>query len=203
MALCHGVQAGTATAANCMAHTLIRTRAISRVETAAGISVAEILSEILAAREIRCGPRDSDTISGDPEHGSSLISQPLVHAGAFFRLRVKRVTGGEPDFGLARKYLHANVPCSVHPDGPSRPAAEIDRTTLHKGTTVIDPNHHRAASTGVRYPYPGPEAKRPVRRSHSTGIEPFPRCRPSPREAGAIIRCDFRLGCSLEKRERA
>lgn len=98
---------------------------------------------------------------------------------------------------LTLNYLNANVSCTAHPDCPSGSAAEINRATLHERTAIIDPDDHRLAITRVRHPDLSPEAKGPMRGCHGTWIEPFSRCRPSPREGLAIVRCDFRLGCTL------
>jgi hypothetical protein len=87
-------------------------------------------------------------------------------------------------------------------DCPSSTAAEINRTTLHERTAIIDPNYHRPAVSGVRNSNPRSEAERPVRGGHGTGIEPLPRRRSSSREFFTIIRGNLRLGGARQIRER-
>lgn len=101
MALRHGVQAGTATAANCMAHTLIRTRAISRVETAAGISVAScgsrsarVPAAALDALPLPGVARDGRCPGTERRHTGSGLGASLTHPRAQIGLGTKWRTGG-------------------------------------------------------------------------------------------------------------
>jgi hypothetical protein len=57
----------------------------------------------------------------------------------------------------------------------------VDDPAMHKGATVVDPNHDRASGAAVRHAYHRSEWERSMRGSHVRGSGRFSICRPAAR----------------------
>ena len=106
-----------------------------------------------------------------------------------------------PDF--LSYHLDAHVGRTSHADCPTSTAAQIDRTALHEGTTIIDPNDYRAAITRICDSNSRAERKRPVRSCHRARIELLTGCCPASRELLTIIGSNLRLRGTLQAYKRA